>query len=81
MKLEDFGRVIEGKIMETIELNEFQEKTLAIPEELDAFLGGGRGGGNPTPWRCWPCATWRCTGIRRESSTFAKPIRAWRTSS
>lgn len=31
--------------METIELNEFQEKTLAIPEELDAFLGGGRGGG------------------------------------
>ncbi|HAJ41063.1 MAG TPA: terminase, partial [Alcanivorax sp.] len=31
--------------METIEFNDFQEKTLAIPEELDAFLGGGRGGG------------------------------------
>ena len=29
--------------METIELNEFQEKTLAIPEELDAFLDAALG--------------------------------------
>ena len=30
---------------ETIELNAFQQKALALPEELDVFLGGGRGGG------------------------------------
>ena len=29
----------------TIELNEFQQRALALPEEADAFLGGGRGGG------------------------------------
>lgn len=31
--------------METIELNGFQQKVLALPEEYDVFLGGGRGGG------------------------------------
>lgn len=31
--------------MEAIELNDFQQRTLAAPEELDLFLGGGRGGG------------------------------------
>lgn len=30
---------------QTIELNEFQQKLLAAPEELDLFCGGGRGGG------------------------------------
>ncbi|MDE2135495.1 MAG: phage terminase large subunit [Alphaproteobacteria bacterium] len=30
---------------ETIPLNEFQHKTLLLPEELDVFCGGGRGGG------------------------------------
>lgn len=28
-----------------IELNEFQRRVMAVPEELDLFLGGGRGGG------------------------------------
>ena len=28
-----------------LELNEFQKKLLSIPEELDVFVGGGRGGG------------------------------------
>lgn len=28
-----------------IELNEFQRGVMAVPEELDIFLGGGRGGG------------------------------------
>ena len=28
-----------------IQLNEFQQAAMAIPEELDMFLGGGRGGG------------------------------------
>ena len=28
-----------------IQLSEFQQKVLLLPEELDAFLGGGRGGG------------------------------------
>jgi hypothetical protein len=31
--------------MQAIELNEFQQRVLAVPEELDMFLGGGRGGG------------------------------------
>ena len=30
---------------QTIELNDFQKKLLAAPEELDVFAGGGRGGG------------------------------------
>jgi len=30
---------------QTIELNDFQRRTLALPEEIDIFLGGGRGGG------------------------------------
>ena len=30
---------------ETIQLNPFQERLLAIPEQFDVFLGGGRGGG------------------------------------
>jgi hypothetical protein len=30
---------------EAIELNEFQQRLLTIPEEFDVFLGGGRGGG------------------------------------
>ncbi len=30
---------------QAIELNEFQEQLLAIPEDFDVFLGGGRGGG------------------------------------
>ena len=30
---------------QTIELNDFQQKLLAVPEELDVFAGGGRGGG------------------------------------
>lgn len=30
---------------QAIELNLFQERVLMLPEELDAFLGGGRGGG------------------------------------
>lgn len=29
----------------TIELNEFQQRVMMLPEEVDAFLGGGRGGG------------------------------------
>lgn len=29
----------------TLELNAFQERALLLPEEVDAFLGGGRGGG------------------------------------
>ncbi len=29
----------------TLELNEFQQATLTVPEEFDLFLGGGRGGG------------------------------------
>jgi len=28
-----------------LELNPFQERTMLLPEEADAFLGGGRGGG------------------------------------
>lgn len=28
-----------------IELNDFQKRVMLLPEELDAFLGGGRGGG------------------------------------
>jgi len=28
-----------------LEFNSFQERTLLLPEEVDAFLGGGRGGG------------------------------------
>src|SRR5665213_1271320 len=30
---------------QTIETSEFQRKVLLLPEEVDAFLGGGRGGG------------------------------------
>ncbi|MEW9570851.1 phage terminase large subunit [Rhodanobacter sp. Si-c] len=30
---------------QTIELSEFQQQVMAVPEELDMFLGGGRGGG------------------------------------
>ncbi len=30
---------------ETMQLNAFQERLLAIPETFDVFLGGGRGGG------------------------------------
>lgn len=30
---------------QTIGLNEFQAGVLAVPEEVDLFLGGGRGGG------------------------------------
>lgn len=30
---------------QTIELNAFQQGVMAVPEELDMFLGGGRGGG------------------------------------
>ncbi len=29
----------------TLEFNDFQQRALAVPEELDLFLGGGRGGG------------------------------------
>ena len=28
-----------------IELNDFQQKIMLLPEELDVFCGGGRGGG------------------------------------
>ena len=31
--------------MQTIELNQFQQNLLAVPEELDVFAAGGRGGG------------------------------------
>ena len=31
--------------MKLLERNPFQERTLLLPEEVDAFLGGGRGGG------------------------------------
>lgn len=31
--------------MKPLELNPFQERVLLLPEEVDAFLGGGRGGG------------------------------------
>lgn len=31
--------------MNQIQLNDFQTQVLSVPEELDAFLGGGRGGG------------------------------------
>ncbi len=30
---------------QNLELNEFQARLLAVPEELDVFMGGGRGGG------------------------------------
>ncbi|CAG9932209.1 phage terminase large subunit [Candidatus Nitrotoga arctica] len=30
---------------QTIDLNNFQQKVLLLPEEVDCFLGGGRGGG------------------------------------
>ena len=30
---------------QTIELNPFQQRVLLLPEEVDCFLGGGRGGG------------------------------------
>ena len=30
---------------QTLELNEFQQNLLGVPEELDTFCGGGRGGG------------------------------------
>lgn len=30
---------------QTLEFNDFQLAVMAVPEELDAFLGGGRGGG------------------------------------
>jgi len=30
---------------QAIQTNEFQQRVLLLPEELDAFLGGGRGGG------------------------------------
>lgn len=30
---------------EAIELNSFQQRVFAVPEEVDLFLGGGRGGG------------------------------------
>lgn len=29
----------------TLEFNDFQQRALTVPEELDLFLGGGRGGG------------------------------------
>lgn len=29
----------------TLELNDFQTRLLSLPEELDVFAGGGRGGG------------------------------------
>lgn len=32
-------------MQQTIELNAFQQSVMAVPEELDLFLGGGRGGG------------------------------------
>jgi len=31
--------------MTALELNPFQERVMLLPEEVDAFLGGGRGGG------------------------------------
>src|SRR5579862_8332407 len=31
--------------MQTIETNDFQHRALLLPEEVDVFLGGGRGGG------------------------------------
>ncbi|MFA7597394.1 MAG: phage terminase large subunit [Novosphingobium sp.] len=31
--------------MNPLELNPFQERVMMLPEEVDAFLGGGRGGG------------------------------------
>lgn len=31
--------------MTTIELNDFQQAAMAVPEDFDLFLGGGRGGG------------------------------------
>ena len=31
--------------MATIELNDFQQAAMAVPEDFDLFLGGGRGGG------------------------------------
>jgi hypothetical protein len=31
--------------MQNLELNDFQQRVLEAPEELDLFLGGGRGGG------------------------------------
>lgn len=30
---------------QSLELNEFQQRLLSVPEELDVFCGGGRGGG------------------------------------
>ncbi|MBK6008807.1 phage terminase large subunit [Ramlibacter ginsenosidimutans] len=32
-------------MVEQVQLNAFQQRLLAVPEELDAFVGGGRGGG------------------------------------
>ena len=31
--------------MKPLELNRFQERAMLLPEEVDAFIGGGRGGG------------------------------------
>src|SRR5690606_20172303 len=30
---------------QTIELNDFQQSVMGVPEDFDMFLGGGRGGG------------------------------------
>ncbi len=34
-----------GAARQTLELSDFQSKVLAVPEQCDLFLGGGRGGG------------------------------------
>ncbi len=31
--------------MNEMKLSEFQQRTMAVPEDFDLFLGGGRGGG------------------------------------
>lgn len=36
--------IFSGEAM-TIQLSEFQQKAMMLPEEVDVFLGGGRGGG------------------------------------
>ena len=52
----------------TLEFNGFQQRALAVPEELDLFLGGGRGGGKADRVSGW-------NRMRRLLSHAGKPDR------
>jgi hypothetical protein len=34
-----------GTVTQVLEMSAFQQRVMAVPEENDLFLGGGRGGG------------------------------------